>query len=441
MATTDRMTVATAVTPRQSITPLIVTIAALALSVCGVAWGEETAEPKEAAATALGPVGKWLGDRGPSDPRPYDDVLLGDGFLDRDFFDWKNGLWLEDGISFGGYVSANWQKGSENSSSHSISESLLLFSWEPLRGPRSAGRLVAGIAHDRTFGRTTTREFADSQGLVETTNDLDTHPKFTFTTLGLLHWEYERRTGPDRGWGLRAGQIYAPSYFGSARYLDDDRRFFMARPLATAAGAQWVGFNDIGLGANAIVWKGPLYVSAAAIDGKANREYPDFKSLADGKLLYLAEVGYESDVDGPNEAAIRLTVSHLDLSDGDNPGAGPGQSLMISGDRIIDNRWAIAGRYSRSFERLSADYRELASLGFMWLSPFRRSQDIAGFGVFAGEPSDAAFDVESGAEIFYRLKLTQAISIMLDLQYWSRDDASEAGTSAWVWGLRTEFEF
>ena len=141
----------------------------------------------------------------------------------------------------------------------------------------------------------------------------------------------------------------------------------MARPLAAAAGAQWVGYNDIGLGVNGIVWKGPVYFSAAAIDAKANREYPDFDSLADGELLYLGEVGYEQDLGSPNEAAIRLTVSHLDLSDGDSPAAGRGQSVMLSGLRIFDDRWALAGRYSRSFKRLSADYRELLSVGVMWL--------------------------------------------------------------------------
>jgi hypothetical protein len=87
-----------------------------------------------------------------------------------------------------------------------------------------------GFAHDQTFGRPTTREFANLQRLVETPNDLDTHPDLAFTTLGLLHWEQEHRIGPDAGWGFRLGQTYAPSYFGPARYLDDDRR----------SGGRWV---------------------------------------------------------------------------------------------------------------------------------------------------------------------------------------------------------
>jgi hypothetical protein len=162
--------------------------ALLAISVsCGAT--SFAAEHDGSSDRRLAPVGKWLVDRGPSDPRPYADVFLRDGLLGQGYFDFKNGLWLEDGISFGGYVSANSQWGSEDSASHSISESLFLFAWEPLRNSKSAGRLVAGLAHDRTFGRTTTREFADNQGLVETPNDLDTDPALTFTTLGLLHWE------------------------------------------------------------------------------------------------------------------------------------------------------------------------------------------------------------------------------------------------------------
>jgi len=408
-------------------------------------WGPHAvaadAEGADASPSGMRSSGRWLGERGPFDPRPLPGPLLGDGFLDADYFDAKNRLWVEQGINYGGYVSANVQWGSESSPSHSMSESVLLMSWEPVRRNNGAGRLVFGFAHDHTLGRETTRKFADRQGLVETPNDLDTDPDETFTTLGLLHWEQEQWTGPDRGWGYRAGQIYAPAYFGAARYLDDDRRYFMARPLAAAAGAQWVGSNDIGLGANGIVWKGPWYLSVAAIDGKADRKSPDFKSLADGQLLYLAEFGLERDFDGPNEAALRFTVSHLDVDDGDNPGAGPGQSAMISAEKRFNGRWALAGRWSRSFGRLSSDYRDLHSLGALWLVPLAREDDIAGFGLFSGEPSDGTRGRESGGELFYHLKLTQAVGVMFDFQYWSRDDDSGDRVRTRIWGLRAEFDF
>lgn len=394
----------------------------------------------ESLVTGTRSIGKWLADRAVNDPRPID-ALLGDGLLSPAYFDWKQRLWMEKDISFGGYVSANVQWGSEGGPSHSISESLFLLTWEPVRDADSAGRLIVGLAHDRTFGHPTTREFADFQRLVETPNDLDTNPELTFTTLGLLHWEHEQWTGKDKGWGIRAGQIYAPSYFGSARYLDDDRRYFMARPLATPAGAQWVGYNDIGLGGNGIIWKEAWYASAAVIDAKANREYPDFSSLMDGEFLYIGEVGYERDFDGPNEAALRLTMSHLDIEDEDNPELGSGQSIMVSADRRFNNRWALAARWSKSFDRLSADYRELYSLAFMWLSPLERVQDIAGVGVFSGDPSEAQKGRESGFEMFYSLRLTQALGIMGDIQYWGREDPEEVETSSWVFGLRMEFTY
>jgi carbohydrate-selective porin OprB len=114
---------------------------------------------------------------------------------------------------------------------------------------------------------------------------------------------------------------------------------------------------------------------------------------------------------------------------------------MVSGDRKFNGRWALAGRWSRSFERLSGDYRELFSLGAMWLVPFARSQDIAGFGIFAGKPSDADRGVESGCEVFYVLRLTQTVSVMPDLQYWWRNDEDVPGARTWVLGLRAEFEF
>jgi carbohydrate-selective porin OprB len=114
---------------------------------------------------------------------------------------------------------------------------------------------------------------------------------------------------------------------------------------------------------------------------------------------------------------------------------------MISGDRQFGGHFALAGRWSKSFERLSADHRELASLGLMWLQPFSRSQDIAGLGFFVGDPSDPDRGTESGFEVFYRLKLTQAVSVMPDLQYWSRDDRHGEGARTWAWGIRAEFEY
>ena len=177
------------------------------------------------------------------------------------------------------------------------------------------------------------------------------------------------------------------------------------------------------------------------MDGKANRKYPDFASFFDGEFLYLGEIGFERDADGPNEAALRLTVSHLDVHDGEAPGKGPGQSIMISGDKQFNGRWALAGRWSRSFERLSSDYRELFSLGAMWLDPLSRTQDLAGFGIWAGQPSDADRSLESGFEFFYVLRLTQTVSLMPDLQYWHRNDRDGPGARSWVLGFRADFEF
>ncbi len=385
-------------------------------------------------------TGRWLEDRAQYDPRPYEEGVLAEGWPGTSFFLRKDRMWLEDGVAFGGYFSANVQSGSEGGKAHSISETLLLATWEPVRRGNTAGRLVMGFAYDFTFGRPTTRKFADNLGLVETPNDLDTDPDLNFATLGLLHWEQEYHRGSGRGWGWRAGQLYGPSYFGISGYLDDDRSYFMARPLATPAGAQWVGGNDIGLGVDLTAWNGPWYVSAAAMDGKANRQYPHFSSLADGQLLYLGEVGLEFDRGGPNEAAVRLTGSHLDVHDGAAPDKGPGQSAMVSGYRTFAGRWALSGRWSRSWKRLSSDYRELYALGLLSLRPLSRSLDVAGLGVFTGQPSDASRGTESGAELFYRLQLTQALNLMGSAQYWSRDRAG-GGSGAWVGGLRVNFEF
>ena len=122
------------------------------------------------------------------------------------------------------------------------------------------------------------------------------------------------------------------------------------------------------------------------------------------------------------------------------PDKGRGQSAIVSAYQQFDGRWALAGQWSRSFERLSSDYRELASGAVLWLEPFSRSHDILGLGAFVGDPSDSSRGSESGGEIFYRLQVSQGTHLMPSLQYWSEDDA-DSDREAWVAGLRLNFEF
>jgi carbohydrate-selective porin OprB len=114
---------------------------------------------------------------------------------------------------------------------------------------------------------------------------------------------------------------------------------------------------------------------------------------------------------------------------------------MFSALKRFDGRWALSGRWSKSFDRLSSQYRELLSLGSLSLNPFGRPSDILGLGIFAGDPSDTSAGTEHGMEIFYRLQLTQALNIMPDLQYWKRNGNTTSRTDAWVAGIRINFDY
>lgn len=386
--------------------------------------------------------GNYLAGLGDFDPRPYAHTHLGDKLvLGADHFHAKNRRWVDDGLAIGGYFSPNFQAGNRGGGSHSIGEFLVTGAWEPIRDNDKRGRLLFGFAHDQTFSSLLTREFADNQGLVETPNDLDTSPDRTFTTLGLLAWDHAYWSNENTGWGYRAGQLFAAGFFGLTGYLDDDRLFFLARPLAAAGGAQWVGANDIGLGAQLVGWRQGYYATAAIIDGSADREFPDFDSLGDGRFLYVAETGFERDLGGPHELTARLTITHLDgtVEDGETKPAG--ESVILSFARKYHDRWVVAARWSKSYTRLTSDYRELVSLGLIHLSPAELDGDSIGIGVFAGKPSDATRGTEFGAEVFYKLRLTQDISIMPDIQYWYRDDSGVSAARAAIFGIRVNFAY
>jgi hypothetical protein len=386
--------------------------------------------------------GNYLALLGDFDPRPYAHTHLGDKlFLGAEHFHAKNRRWMESGLAIGGYFSPNIQAGSQGEGSHSIGEFLLTGAWEPVRKNDQRGRLLFGFAHDQTISSLLTREFADNQGLVETPNDLDTSPDRTFTTLGLLAWDHAYWSDENAGWGYRAGQLFAAGFFGLTGYLDDDRQYFLARPLAAAGGAQWVGANDIGLGAQLVGWRRGYYATAAIIDGSADRKFPNFDSLGDGRFLYVAEAGYERDIGGPHEMTARLTVTYLDATVEDGESKPAGESVILSLARKFHDRWVVAARWSRSYGRFTSDYRQLVSLGLIHLQPAELDGDSLGIGVFAGDPSDATKGTEYGAEVFYKLRMTQDVSIMPDIQYWHRDDPGLSDTRSVVYGVRINFAY
>ena len=397
-------------------------------------------EAKHRPKTLLG--GNYLAKRTDFDPRPFDRTHLVDGLLlGRDHFQEKNRRWTEDGLAVGGYASPNFQAGSETGGSHGIGEFLLTASWEPLRKQNQRGRVLFGFAHDQTIGSLLTRTFADNQGLVETPNDLDTSPDKSFTTLGLLAWDHAFWTAAEAGWGYRAGQLFAAGFFGLTGYLDDDRQYFMARPLAAAGGAQWVGANDIGLGVQLVGWMNGFYATGAVIDGSADRKFPDFESLGDGRFLTVGEIGYEKDSGGPDEMSIRLTWTHLDETVDDGTTKPSGESAIISLARKFNDRWALAARWSKSYRRLTADHRELYSVGLLRLQPFGYSGDAIGVGIFRGTPSDDSRGTEYGAEVFYKLAIFQDLSIMPDIQYWQRNDPGGSNTRTVIYGIRINFDY
>ena len=93
-----------------------------------------------------------------------------------------------------------------------------------------------------------------------------------------------------------------------------------------------------------------------------------------------------------------------------------GQSAILSVDRRLGETWVVAARWSKSFRRLTSDYRELYSAGLIRLQPFEMDGDSLGFGVFLGRPSDGQRGNEYGAEVFCKLRLTQDTSVMPDIQ-------------------------
>jgi hypothetical protein len=155
----------------------------------------------------------------------------------------------------------------------------------------------------------------------------------------------------------------------------------------------------------------------------------------------VTEAGYERDLGGSREMSVRLTLTFLDATVDDGVTKPAGQSAILSFDRRLNGDWALAARWSKSYRRLTSDYRELYSMSLIRLRPYEMDGDSFGIGLFAGRPSDADRGEEFGAEIFYKLRLTQDISSMPDMQYWYRNDPGGKSVRTFVYGLRVNFSY
>jgi hypothetical protein len=308
------------------------------------------------------------------------------------------------------------------------------FIWNLHDNGDSKGNLLAYMLWVQTFSNMPTGEYSQQYGVVTQPNSGSTDPNFGLVQLNILAWE---QTWLDDSISLRVGQLRNDFFFGTNKYHNDDRYVFLHTVLSGLQGANWAATGK-GIGAMLDVRGDEFYSTVGFTDAKANQNYPDFQSFADGKYHYLGEIGWTPTFGCDSEGEYKITQSYTARTgDPNDVGQREGYGLILSGRQDINRRVGISARWNKSFERFNSGLRESLATGFTFTGIGNYKDDWISFGFFYGKPIDRTLQEEHGMEVYWRAQLTKTIDVTPDFQVYF-DRAGQPGP-AFFGALRIRF--
>jgi len=355
------------------------------------------------------------------------------------YHQWKRELSSKHGLDYVVLSAPIFQAGSVDSQDYFDNEIDVLANWRLFETPERTGEVYFWALWVRTFSDLPTGAFAQSQGLLAAPNGGFTDPNKDFVALSALYWQ-ETFKREDGDFSYRIGHIHASSTWAVIDYLSDDRAFFMASPLSSPLGANWVDSNR-GLGAVAAFDARNWYVSAGFSDAKGSQEHPDFDSFSDGDFKYVGEVGISTSAGGlPGE--LKITPSYTARTgDTDAPGDRSGWGMVLTATQAVGENLETFAQYRHSWGRAVGGFDRVFTAGLMVDPPFGWTDDLTGVGIFYGNPIDPDNRDEYGIEAFYRLQLTQRLDVTPDIQIFRAGRATRTEDTVVVGGLRLRLVF
>jgi hypothetical protein len=356
-----------------------------------------------------------------------------------EYHQWKRELSSKHGLDYVIVSAPISQVGSVDSKAYVDNEIDVLANWRLIETPERQSELYFWGLWVHTFTDLPTGAFSESQGLISGPNGGGTDPDKDFVGISALFWQetFKREFGDI---SYRIGHLHASSTWATLDYLSDDRAYFMATPLSSPQGGNWVDSNR-GLGAVAAFDAGSWYVSAGFSDAKGSQKHPDPESFSDGKFKYIAEIGFYPTLWGrPGE--YKITPSYTDRTGNtDAPGDRAGWGLILTARQAVADNVNVFAQYRHSWDRAVGGFDRLLTTGLMVDPPFGWTDDLMGVGVFYGHPIDLLDRDEYGIEAFYRLQLTHRLDVTPDIQIYRAGRATRTDDTVVVAGLRLRVVF
>ncbi len=261
-------------------------------------------------------------------------------------------------------------------------------------------------------------ELAQRAGLLWNTNDFGT----TIFNSGIGVMAFRQQLFEDK-LSIRAGKLFPGVYYQSNYYAPNNSETHMNSMLTSNPVTSWFGSLGLGLMAEyeADTWFGKLGIhDATAI------EELDFKTLGDGKFLYITELGLKQQK-GDKENRFSVLYSYTD----ELTNKTAEQSISLGGVYYFgaEQSWGTYARYSFrdggvGKDATSASEENVAKNGgFIGISksaPWRLAKAEIGGSYFMGQPSNYQMSLgsktQSGIETYFKYNFKPLIQAAFDFQ-------------------------
>lgn len=224
-------------------------------------------------------------------------------------------------------------------------------------------------------------------------------------TVNVLYW---REDFLNKRISFYIGKIHPNQYVSLSMFNNDERTQFLNGEndgnVAFAYDGTYAGGAALEVQATQ-----HIYVHTLVVDTEGSQQ-SNLKTLVDRKYMESAEVGWFSGSPGEQYRDYRV---YMWRDDTQHQGSGYGGGFGF--EHEFSSGWAPFGKFGIATDR-GTDIRQTNTLGVAQVHPFARSGDMFGVSFSYTEPNQTGKRHESVAESFYRVRLTQSISLGPDLE-------------------------
>ena len=331
------------------------------------------------------------------------------------YYQWKQRL-SSKGFDYLVIISPEFQIGSKGGKVHANSEQDFIWQWRVVENENAYSKFLFWGLNIYRFTDVTPSEMSNAQGLtVETIGGADAR---SFWMLGTFFFEQALLRQRLK---LRIGHLFTNLFYATNKYMIDDRDTFINGLLNAPSGVQWTSQKSLGMMVQYDTDK--FYGIVGFQDQKSDPRYPSFSSFAEGKFVYLAEVGFT-----PNTSSINASGKYsLTFSYNTKDTSGPaGYGLVLNAQQDVSEQVGIYGRYGQSFDRFT-DWKNTFAVGIAYNQPFGWHYDQISLAYLQGNPSNTNLSKDDkGFNFYWKWLLTYRMDFTLDAQYYfERSKAAE----------------